>query len=194
MNDEQSLPTTDGVDNKEPSSTTGNGDDQDFSALQNELKDTKSKLSELTLISQHALADLQNYKKRTEEEKIKFVAFANSGLIADLLPILDNIERATTHLPEDPAAKEWANGLLIIFNKLRETLHAHGLESLPTENLPFDPNLHEAVMTENGPQDQIRKELEKGYRLGDRVLRRSKVSVGNGQPATENAATPSSTQ
>lgn len=212
MSDEQTLPINDGANDQDATSTppsrstgqaplpdeispppsNGNGDNQDYSTLLAELEDTKSKLVELTQISQQALADLQNYKKRTEEEKIQFVAFANTSLINDLLPILDNIERATTHLPEDPAAKEWANGILIIFQKLSETLSARGLEMIPTANLTFDPNLHEAVMTENGPQDQITKELEKGYRIGDKVIRRSKVMVGNGSSATESEQTPSS--
>lgn len=201
MSDEQTLPTDNGANNtgtplpdeSTTQPTNGNGDNQDFSSLVAELEDSKVKLAELTQISQQALADLQNYKKRTEDEKIKFVAFANASLITDLLPILDNIERATTHLPEDPAAKEWANGMLIIFKTLSETLNARGLEVIPTEKQNFDPNLHEAVMTENGAQDQIIRELEKGYRLGDKVLRRSKVIVGNGQTPSENNA-PNSSQ
>ncbi len=171
--------------------TAGNGD-QDFSALQNELEDTKNKLDDLTRISQHALADLQNFKKRSEEEKAKFIVFANSLLITELLPVLDNIDRAIVHLPEDPAAKEWANGIIAILKQLEETLKKQGLEKIVTENLPFDPNFHEAVMTRPGEKDLILQEMEKGYKIQDRVLRRSKVIVGNGEsPAAPNLTTQS---
>lgn len=176
-----------------PSQSASNGGNgEDFAALQAELETTKSKLAELTQISQQALADLQNYRKRSEEEKIKFVAFANAGLISDLLPVLDNIDRAAIHVPEDPTLREWAEGIINIFKKLTETLNERGLEVIATLGQKFDPNLHEAVMTENGPQDQIIKELEKGYRLNDRILRRSKVTVGNGSPAPADTAPSSS--
>lgn len=160
--------------------TSANGD-QDFSALQNELEDTKTKLAELTQISQHALADLQNFKKRSEEEKAKFIVFANSLLITELLPVLDNIDRAIVHLPEDPAAREWANGILAIIKQLEKTLKKQGMEKIPVENQTFDPNFHEAVMTQPGEKDLILQEMEKGYKIQDRVLRRSKVVVGNGE-------------
>jgi len=150
----------------------------DLAALQTELENSKAKLMELTQISQHALADLQNFKKRTQEEKAQFISFANASLITDLLPIIDNMDRALTHLPEDKTAREWANGVLAIFKNLEETLKARGLETINTESQPFNPILHEALMTEPGPQDQVIKQLEKGYKIADRVLRRAKVTVG----------------
>ena len=163
----------------------------DLTALQNELEQTKNKLTELTIISQQALADLQNFKKRTEEEKTKFVSFANAGLISDIIPMLDNLDRALSHLPEDPSARNWAEGILAITNQLHSLLTARGLETISASSGPFDPTMHEAVMTDSGPADQILRELEKGYRLSDRVLRRSKVVVGNGQmPAANSPETP----
>ncbi len=169
-----------------PAATT-NGD-QDFSSLQNELEETKNKLDDLTRISQHALADLQNFKKRSEEEKAKFIVFANSLLITELLPVLDNIDRAVAHIPEDPAAKEWTNGILAILKQLQDVLKKQGLEIIPTDKQAFDPNFHEAVMMENGPQDQITRELEKGYRIQDRVIRRAKVVVGNSEAENKPSA------
>jgi molecular chaperone GrpE len=169
-------------------STTGiTADNIDLTALQTELENSKAKLVELTQISQQALADLQNFKKRTEEEKIKFVAFANATLISDLLPILDNIDRAMAHLPEEPSAKEWANGIMAVLKQLEEALKARGLEYIATTGQTFDPVHHEALMTEPGPKDQVIKEIEKGYKITDRVLRRAKVTVGNTpNPASDN--------
>jgi molecular chaperone GrpE len=185
MSDDTKTPNDEGAitqDSSNNNQTTNSGNQQeDFSTLLDELETSKAKLAELTQISQQALADLQNFKKRSEEEKIKFVAFANATLITELLPILDSIDRATAHLPQEPAVREWVDGIVNIFKKLTETLSTRGLEIIPTDSQAFDPNLHEAVMTENGPHDQIIKELEKGYRMGDKVLRRARVTVGNGQ-------------
>jgi len=154
---------------------------QDINALQSELESAKNKLTELTQISQQALADLQNFKKRSEEEKAKFIIFANAVLITNLLPMLDNIDRAIAHIPEDSAAREWANGIIAILKQLEETLKKQGLEKIDTAGKTFDPNFHEAMMTQKGAKDQIIQETEKGYRIQDRVLRRAKVIVGNGE-------------
>ncbi len=163
----------------------------DLTTLQNELEQAKARITELTIISQQALADLQNFKKRTEEEKSKFVTFANASLINDIIPMLDNLDRALTHLPEETAARNWAEGILAITNQLHSLLTARGLETISTSSGTFDPNQHEAVMTDAGPADGILRELEKGYKLSDRVLRRSKVVVGNGQmPAASSTETP----
>ncbi len=167
-------------------------DEKDYETLLAELKDSKTKLTELTTISQQALADLQNYKKRSEEEKAKFVSFANATLISMLLPTLDNLERATAIVPEDSASKEWTNGIIAIFKQLEETLKTQGLATIVTADQQFDPNLHEAVMTEAGPTDKIMKEMEKGYKIADRVIRRSKVVVGNDK-AEATAAPPETT-
>lgn len=158
-----------------------NGDDTAFQALQTELESSKAKLAELTNISQQALADLQNFKKRSEEEKSKFLSFANASLISELLPVLDNIERALTHIPEDPTAKEWAQGILATTKQLEQALTSKGLEPIVSLGETFNPNLHEALMMEAGPVDLILRELEKGYKIGDRILRRAKVVVGNGE-------------
>ncbi len=165
----------------------------DFKTLQAELENTRGKLAELTQISQQALADLQNYKKRTEEEKIKFVAFANAALISELLPVMDDLDRAISHLPEDPAGREWANGIAIIFKKLQDILTTQGLETIPTTGNPFDPALHEAMLMEEGPPDQVVREMDKGYRLAERVLRRAKVVVGH-SPAPSSSASEAGTE
>ncbi|MGL5830629.1 MAG: nucleotide exchange factor GrpE, partial [Candidatus Altimarinota bacterium] len=78
--------------------------------LQKELEDSKTKLQDLTNISQQALADLQNYKKRSDEEKSQFLTFANANLISEILPVIDNVERASQHVPEE--AKDWAQGII----------------------------------------------------------------------------------
>ncbi len=148
--------------------------------LQNQLNLANGKINELTKISQQALADLQNFKKRSEEEKGQFVLFANSNLINDILPVLDNINRALNHIPEDNIAKEWANGVFAILKQLKDILIEKGLEEIITQDQNFDPQIHEALMTENGDENKIIKELQKGYKFHGKVIRRSQVTVGNG--------------
>ncbi len=155
---------------------------QDLQKLQQELEETRTRLDELTTISQQALADLQNYKKRNEDEKQQFVKFANAALILQILPILDNIALAEKHLPENPDAQKWAEGVLSTVKQLEDLLAKDGLNKISTEDL-FDPDLHEAVTMQPGPKDQIMQTMETGYKIGERVLRRAKVIVGNGESA-----------
>ncbi len=158
-----------------------------LASLQSELEAAKTRLSELTTISQQALADLQNFKKRTEDEKNKFIAFSNASLIGDLIPVMDNINRAITHIPEDPAAKEWATGIIATTKQLESILEARGLQKIQSIGQKFDPAIHEALMTEAGPADQVLRELETGYQMQDRILRRAKVTVGkDAAPTPEN--------
>ncbi len=166
-------PLTDQSDGSIPPAT--NHDD-----LVEELAMAKAKIAELTTISQQALADLQNFKKRTEEDKANFTVFANEALITELLPALDNMERALAHIPKDPAAKEWAEGIIAIMKQLEMILANKGLEKIESERKDFDPRFHEALMTEEGEENKIIRELEKGYKIHKKIVRRSKVAVGNG--------------
>lgn len=148
-----------------------------------DLEAANAKIAELTAISQQALADLQNFRKRSEEEKAAFIQFANATLITDLLPALDNMERALAHIPEEPAAKEWALGILATMKQLEQILASKGLEKIESERKDFDPAFHEALLTEEGEQDKVVREVSKGYKIGKRVIRRAKVAVGHGKSA-----------
>jgi len=158
-------------------------DDTSGLPLQEQLDACKAKLAEMTQISQQALADLQNYKKRTEEEKASFISFANATLITDLLPALDNMERALAHIPEEPAAKEWAQGILATMKQLEQILSEKGLEKIESERTDLDPQYHEALLTEEGEENHVVREVSKGYKIGKRVIRRAKVAVGHGKKA-----------
>jgi len=157
-------------------------DDHDFASLQAELIETQAKLDEMMNISKHALADLQNYKKRTEEEKGAFVTFANADLVAAILPALNNFERALKHDPKDA---EWAKGVEQIYNQLKGELEKRGLAPINALGQKFDPRMHEALLTAPGEKDLVLEELEKGWMLGDRVIKPTRVKVGNGEPAAE---------
>ena len=104
---------------------------------------------------------------------------ANARLIAAILPILDNLDRAKEHLPA--GTEEWAKGFEMSLSQLHQVFTSAGVTPLESLNQPFNPDQHEAVAQGPGPKDTVIEEFEKGYKLGDRVIRHAKVKVGNGE-------------
>jgi molecular chaperone GrpE len=153
---------------------------QEFDAVKSELEQTQTKLSEMLTISQHALADLQNYRRRTEEEKSSFIQFANAELILGLIPALNSIDIALKHEPKDA---EWIKGIESSLRQITTELQKRGLKEISTAGQKFDPKLHEALLVAPGEKDAILEELEKGYMLGERVIKPARVKVGNGEIA-----------
>jgi len=156
-------------------------DDPELLKLQ--IQDLEQKLEQMTEIGKRAIADMENMKRRTEEDRSKMAQFANADLVRTLLPQIDNFHRALQHLPENASAdsQEWIDGVTNTFKHIDESLAQSGLSEIPSENQQFDPNLHEAVLQDKGPKDQILEVLEKGYMLGDHVIRPAKVKVGMGE-------------
>lgn len=153
-------------------------DSQDFATLKQELENTQGKLLEMTTITQHALADLQNFRRRTEEEKAAYITYANADLINSFLPVLESMNKALTHEPKDA---EWIKGAEATMKQFQQALQKRNLSPIEALNQPFDPKIHEALMVSAGPKDEVLEEYEKGYMLGDKVLKRSRVRVGNGE-------------
>jgi molecular chaperone GrpE len=134
---------------------------------------------------QRAQADYVNYKRRAEQEKEEVSQFANSILVLNLLPILDDWERALASTPDDQADHGWVEGIRLIERKLRGVLESQGLSPIEALGQPFDPTLHEAAMQGKGEEGIVIEELQKGYKFRDRVIRPSKVVVGNGEEKEE---------
>ena len=130
---------------------------------------------------QRAQADFINYRRRSEQEKEETSKFANGLLMFSLLPILDDLERAFASVPPKLDKLGWVDGIRLIERKLRSTLEAQGLSLIKAIDEPFDPNLHEAVRQDKGKEGIVVEELQRGYKFHDRVIRPSKVVVGNGQ-------------
>jgi molecular chaperone GrpE len=125
-------------------------------------------------------AELQNYKRRVQQEKEQLVRFATEGLVTELIPVLDNFERAMEVDVDSPGAECLTAGVKMIHDQLHRALEAHGLERIEALGETFDPNLHEAVEREETtalPPDVVVAELAKGYRMHDRVIRPSRVRV-----------------
>lgn len=129
-----------------------------------------------------AMADYENFRKRTEREKADFFKYAMAGLVKDLLPVLDNFDRALDHAAE---GDDFHKGVLMIYRHLYETLQRHGLHPIEEANVPFDPKIHEGVVREENPSvpsHTVVAILQKGYFLHDRLLRPALVKVAVGGP------------
>lgn len=158
---------------------------EDIEALEQALFEEKERSERYLANWQRAQADFINYKKRAEQEKKETVEFANSELILNLLTVVDDLERAFVSLPPRLSKSSWIEGIELIHNKLKGILEAHGLTEIKAKGKPFDPRLHEAVMHQEGEEDMVIEEIQKGYKLKDRVLRPSKVIVGKGKASPE---------
>lgn len=123
---------------------------------------------------------MDNYKKRSAKEKADLLKFGNEHLLRDILPMIDNLERALKHAEASNDFESFKQGLELLRSQLICSLEKHGLEAIDCKNRPFDPNFHEAMLqVESGDHEtnQVVDELEKGYLLHGRLLRPSKVSV-----------------
>jgi molecular chaperone GrpE len=127
-----------------------------------------------------AAADLENYRKRMIREKEEAIRYANAGLIEKLLPILDNFELGLDAARGDASAKGIVDGFSMVHRQLGDFLVSSGLQPIDAVGHPFDPKLHEALGHEADPsQDEgiVLKQLRRGYRLADRLIRPSSVIV-----------------
>ena len=128
------------------------------------------------------LADFENYRKRADREKQDFFKYAMHGVLKDLLPVLDNFDRALEHAEE---GDDFHKGVALIYKQLFDELKKHGVRVIDDANVHFDPNIHEAVVTEEDasvPSHTVVAILQKGYFLHDRLLRPALVKVSTGGP------------
>jgi molecular chaperone GrpE len=130
---------------------------------------------------QRAEADFQNYKKRTEQERDELRRFGNVSIIINLLPVLDDFERAFSSLDSHLAGLSWFDGIYLIYRKLSQLLENAGVRPIESEGQPFDPRYHEAVAHVEGEEGKVLSEVQRGYKLHDRVLRPAMVVVGKGK-------------
>jgi molecular chaperone GrpE len=127
-------------------------------------------------------AEFDNYRRRTNEEKLNLISSAGKDVISSMLPVLDNFERAiaTNENLEDLAAIK--EGFNLIFNQLKGILESKGLKPMEAKGLSFDSDVHEAIANVPAPEEALKgkviEDVEKGYYLNDKVLRFAKVVVG----------------
>ncbi len=146
-----------------------------------ELAEVRAKNDEHLYNWQRSAADFANFKRRTDEERATVGQFSNAILIGKLLSVLDDFDRALENVPPE-AHDAWIEGVKLTERKLRGVLESEGVTAIAAVGEPFDPNLHEAVVhepTADHPDNQVIGELQRGYRLHDRVIRPSLVRVAN---------------
>jgi len=138
---------------------------------------------------QRTQADFANYKRRNEQEREQQGRFANLVLVSELLPVLDDLDRAMVTIPETVQGLPWTDGLRLVDRNLRGTLEKQGLKPIEAVGAKFDPMLHEAIIHEESPDhadDEVIAELRRGYMLHDRVVRPTLVKVAKHvEPAEE---------
>lgn len=144
--------------------------------LKTELDDANNKYIRL-------YAEFDNYKRRTSRERIELLQSAGKDVIFDLLPVLDDLERALKAIDEHANDTSVKEGIQLVANKLKKTLQQKGLKEMESINQPFDADFHEAITNIPAPSEEMKgkvmDEVEKGYLLNDKVLRYAKVVVGS---------------
>ena len=133
-------------------------------------------------------ADLENVKKRFARERDETVRFANENVLKDLLPVVDNLERAVEHAQGGGNGKPLLEGVALVLKGLRDVLERHGVTRVEAKGVPFDPNHHQAMAqvesAEHAPNHVV-EEHQPGYRLHDRLLRPALVTVAKAPEARE---------
>lgn len=133
-------------------------------------------IEELTDTLKRLQAEFENYKKRADKERIEFMKYANAGVIAHLLPVIDSFDIA---LKSTADREKFIEGIKMIYAQLYSVLESEGLRPIKAIGEKFDPYRHEVLMKEESgkPEETILEEFQKGYMLNDRVLRHSKVKI-----------------
>lgn len=141
--------------------------------------DLEQQINELTEALQRERADATNIRRRHDEDLANLRTRLKSSVIQDLLPVIDNFERALGHVPEDLEENDFVKGVTGIVKQFETTLTNIGVERIKTVGEEFDPNLHEAVSMEEGENGKeiVSEELQAGYKIGDDVIRHAMVRV-----------------
>ncbi|MBI4995279.1 nucleotide exchange factor GrpE [Candidatus Peregrinibacteria bacterium] len=160
-----------------------NSNSQAGDQAEKDLASANQQIQELTETAKRAMADLQNYRKQVEKERKDFAAFANVILLMELLPILDSFNRAFNQVPDDIKTTEWFKGALQIEQQLAAIMRKQGITEMePQVGQKLDTRMHEPITVGPGEKDIVIEEFEKGYLLGEKVIRPAKVKVGSGEP------------
>jgi molecular chaperone GrpE len=142
-------------------------------------KDLQQRLDELTVALQRERADSVNLRRRTDEERAQLGSFYKSMVVRELLPAIDNLERALMHIPKDLKSHDYVKGVQGVAKQFEQCFKQLGVERIKTVGSQFDPRLHEAVSVEDagGRVEVVCEELQPGYRLGDEIIRHATVKV-----------------
>ena len=151
--------------------------DEELLKLENQLSESKDKY--LRLYSEY-----ENYRRRTSKEKIDLIKTANEDLMSALLPVLDDFDRALQNMPDEESNRQLAEGFQLIHNKFFKLLQSKGLSLMEVEKgSEFNPEFHEAISQIPAPEEDLKGKVidvvERGYYLGEKVVRFAKVVIGS---------------
>ncbi|MFN5912390.1 MAG: nucleotide exchange factor GrpE [Bacteroidota bacterium] len=165
-----------GSQDQEPGSAENHSEEQTTAGSEND------RITELNEKYVRLYAEFDNYRKRTNREKIELINSAGEGIIKDLLPVLDDFERAIVNNENAADLESVKEGFHLIFHKMRHILDNKGLKPMEVKGHPFDSELHEAIANVPAPSDEMKgkviEDVEKGYLLNEKVIRYAKVVVG----------------
>lgn len=149
---------------------------------ESELEKVRADLEEQKDKFVRKVAEFDNFKRRNAKERMELIQTAGKEVITDLLDVLDDCDRAQKQIENTEDIKEIKEGVLLVFNKLRNTLYTRGLKPMETIHKEFNPDLHDAITEIPAPTDDLKgkvlDEIVKGYYLNDRIIRHAKVVVG----------------
>jgi molecular chaperone GrpE len=162
--------------------------DTETDGMEEELEAERQRAAEYLDQAQRARAELVNYRRRTEEELVRMQRQAGERIISKLLPAVDDLNRAIESLSDEDRETSWAEGIALIQRKLWSILESEGVSPIESLGKPFDPSLHEAISIQDGAEgaSTVVQEYQRGYMLGDRVLRPAMVVVGSPDEAPGN--------
>lgn len=155
----------------------GKSTDQDQAHEQ--VAQLEAQVAELTGAVQRERADAVNLRRRHEEEITRLRSTVKAAVIEELLPVIDNFERALKHVPKELTGNDYVKGVQGVVKQFEKTLTDMGVQRIKTVGEPFDPHVHEAVSAEesDGDREIVSEELQAGYKLGDEVIRHAMVKV-----------------
>ncbi|MEI6555053.1 MAG: nucleotide exchange factor GrpE [Paludibacter sp.] len=163
---------------KESNETTDQAADQ----IIDEIEQMKLQFDELNDKNLRLMAEFDNYRKRTLKERVDLIKTAGEKVLADLLPLVDDFERAQKAMETSEDIEAVKEGIELIYNKFIAFLIQNGVKAIPTENETFDTEFHEAITTFPAPTEELKGKIidcvSKGYTLNEKVIRFSKVVVG----------------
>jgi molecular chaperone GrpE len=148
-------------------------------ANEDELNVLQEQIEDLTQALQRERADATNIRRRHEEEISSLRSQLKANVVRDLLPVIDNFERALKHVPKDLESNDYIKGVQGVVKQFENTLEKLGVKRIETVGKPFDPHYHEAVSMEEGEgsKEVVSEELQSGYQLDDNVIRHAMVRV-----------------
>ncbi|MDQ3123921.1 MAG: nucleotide exchange factor GrpE [bacterium] len=142
-------------------------------------EELQQKIAELSEALLRERADAMNVRRRAEEDRIKLGSFYKASVVRELLPVIDNFERALKHVPKELTGNDYVKGIEGVIKQFEQTLEKLGVERIKTVGQPFDPHMHEAVSHDegDGKSEVVNEELQSGYKMGDEILRHAMVRV-----------------